>query len=135
MDVLGGLVTPARGQSRPLICKNASAFSKLSHSVIPARLGAVPFRGTTFPPAERNERPRLVADCKKRVARQREVIATAFQEGCDTEIHISMLRAAEASLRAFERHRARSGRSLLERLAHFDEGGFPHGSWRTLMRD
>jgi hypothetical protein len=38
--------------------------------------------------------------------------------------------------RDFERHpQGRPGRSLLERLAHFDEGVFPHGSWRTIMRD
>jgi hypothetical protein len=48
---------------------------------------------------------RLIADCKKRIARQREVVANAFQKGQDTEIPVSMLRAFEASLRAFERHR------------------------------
>ena len=42
---------------------------------------------------------RLIADCKKRIARQREVVASAFQEGGDTEVPISMLRAFEASLR------------------------------------
>lgn len=48
---------------------------------------------------------RLIADCKKRIARQREVVATAFQNGQDSEIPVSMLRAFEVSLRAFERHR------------------------------
>ena len=48
---------------------------------------------------------RLIADCKTRIARQREVVASAFQEGRDTEIAISMLRALEESLSAFERHR------------------------------
>jgi hypothetical protein len=33
------------------------------------------------------------------------LLAAAFQEGRDTEIPVSMLRAFEASLRAFERHR------------------------------
>jgi hypothetical protein len=47
---------------------------------------------------------RLIADCKKRIARQREVVASAFQEGGDTEVPVSMLRIFEASLRAFERH-------------------------------
>ena len=44
---------------------------------------------------------RLIADCKKRIARQREVVASGFQEGGDTEVPVSM----SASLRAFERHR------------------------------
>ena len=48
---------------------------------------------------------RLIADCKKRIARQREVVATAFQKGQDAEIPVSMLRAFEATLRAFQRHR------------------------------
>ena len=48
---------------------------------------------------------RLIADCKKRIARQREVVASAFQKGGDTEVLVSMLRAFEASLRAFEKHR------------------------------
>ncbi len=48
---------------------------------------------------------RLIAECKNRIARQREVIANAFQKGHDTEVPVSMLRALEASLRAFETHR------------------------------
>jgi len=48
---------------------------------------------------------RLIAECKNRIARQREVIAKAFQKGHDTEAPLSMLRALEASLRAFETHR------------------------------
>ena len=48
---------------------------------------------------------RLITEGKKRVARQREVVANAFQEGRDTEVPVSMLRAFEASLQAFERHR------------------------------
>jgi hypothetical protein len=48
---------------------------------------------------------RLIDDCKNRIGRQREVVASAFQEGHDTDIAISMLRALEASLSAFERHR------------------------------
>jgi hypothetical protein len=42
---------------------------------------------------------RLIIEGKKRIARQRDVVATAFQEGRDTEIPVSMLRAFEASLR------------------------------------
>jgi hypothetical protein len=48
---------------------------------------------------------RLIDDCKNRIGRQREVVASAFQEGHDTDIATSMLRALEASLSAFERHR------------------------------
>jgi hypothetical protein len=48
---------------------------------------------------------RLIIEGKKRIARQRDVVAAAFQEGRDTEIPVSMLRAFEASLRTFERHR------------------------------
>jgi hypothetical protein len=48
---------------------------------------------------------RLIADCKRRIERQREVVANAFQKGHETEIAVSMLRALEASLLAFEKHR------------------------------
>jgi hypothetical protein len=51
------------------------------------------------------EAERRIAECKNRIARQREVIANAFQTGRDTEVPVSMLRALEASLRAFETHR------------------------------
>src|SRR5215831_1249396 len=43
---------------------------------------------------------RLIADCKKRIARQREVIASAFQEGGDTPR--SLYRCCEPLRRAFE---------------------------------
>jgi hypothetical protein len=48
---------------------------------------------------------RFIAECKNRIARQRDVIASAFQKGQATEVPVSMLRALEASLRAFEGHR------------------------------
>ena len=48
---------------------------------------------------------RHIAECNNRIARQREVIANAFQRGHDTNVAVSMLRALEASLRAFEAHR------------------------------
>ena len=48
---------------------------------------------------------RFIAECKNRINRQREVIASAFQKGDATEVPVSMLRALEASLRAFETHR------------------------------
>ncbi len=46
---------------------------------------------------------RLIADFENRIARQREVVASAFQKGHETDIAISMLRALEASLSAFSR--------------------------------
>ena len=48
---------------------------------------------------------RFIAECKNRIARQRYDIASAFQKGHATEVPVSMLRAFEASLRAFETHR------------------------------
>jgi hypothetical protein len=48
---------------------------------------------------------RLIFEGKKHIARQREIVAAAFQEGRDTVIPVSMLRAFETSLRAFETHR------------------------------
>ena len=48
---------------------------------------------------------RLITECKKRISRQREVIANAFQKGHDTEVAVSLLRAFETSLQAFEKHR------------------------------
>jgi hypothetical protein len=48
---------------------------------------------------------RFTAECKNRIANQREVIANAFQKGHDTDVAVSLLRAFEASLQAFEKHR------------------------------
>jgi hypothetical protein len=48
---------------------------------------------------------RLITECKNRIAGQRKVIADAFQTGHNTEVAVSMLRAFETSLQAFERHR------------------------------
>jgi exonuclease VII small subunit len=48
---------------------------------------------------------RLTAECKNRIASQRQVIANAFQKGHDTDVAVSLLRALEASLQAFEKHR------------------------------
>jgi hypothetical protein len=55
-------------------------------------------------PEHLSQAERLIAECKNRIARQREVIANAFQKGHNTEVPVSM-RALEASLRAFETHR------------------------------
>jgi hypothetical protein len=59
---------------------------------------------------------RFIAECKNRIARQREVIATAFQTGQATEIPVSMLRALETSLRALETHR----QLILDRLKRME---------------
>ena len=48
---------------------------------------------------------RFIAECKNRITCQRDVIARAFQKGHATDVPVSMLRALEASLRAFEGHR------------------------------
>ena len=56
-------------------------------------------------PEHLSQAEQLIAECKNRIARQREVIANAFQKGHDTEVPVSMLRALETSLRAFETHR------------------------------
>jgi predicted dehydrogenase len=48
---------------------------------------------------------RLITEFKNRIARQREVIADGFEQGHDTEIAISLLRAFEAGLQALEKHR------------------------------
>src|SRR5262245_66300234 len=42
---------------------------------------------------------RLIAECKNRIARQREVIANGFQQGHDTAIAVSLLRTLEAGLK------------------------------------
>src|SRR5262249_38494925 len=48
---------------------------------------------------------RFIAECKNGIARQRESIATAYENGHSTDILVSMLRALEENLRSFERHR------------------------------
>ena len=48
---------------------------------------------------------RFIAECKNRIARQREIVATAYENGHFTDIPVSMLRALEENLRSFERHR------------------------------
>ena len=47
---------------------------------------------------------RLITECKNRIARQREVIANGFQQGHDTAIAVSLLRAFEANLQTLEKH-------------------------------
>jgi hypothetical protein len=58
------------------------------------------------------EADRLIADCMHRIARQREVITTRYEEGLPTDVAESMLRALEESLRLLEKHR----QYIVERL-------------------
>ena len=60
---------------------------------------------------------RLITECKNRIARQREVIANGFQQGHDTAIAVSLLRAFEASLQTLEKHHqlVRAGQKRVER--------------------
>jgi len=48
---------------------------------------------------------RFISECESRIARQREIIATAYKKGQPTDIPVSMLRALEQNLRSFEKHR------------------------------
>jgi hypothetical protein len=53
-----------------------------------------------------------IAECEAHIARQREIIQDAVEQGHPADLSEGMLRAMEESLRAFERHR----RVILERL-------------------
>jgi hypothetical protein len=48
---------------------------------------------------------RLIGDCMKHIALQREIITTEYEQGLPTDLAASMLRALEESLRVFEKHR------------------------------
>ena len=48
---------------------------------------------------------RLIANCLDRIALQRDVITTEYEQGLPTDVAESMLRALEESLRTFEKHR------------------------------
>jgi len=58
------------------------------------------------------ETDRLIADCMDRIARQREVITTRYEQGLPTDVAESMLRALEESLRASGKHRQYIGDRL-----------------------
>ena len=51
------------------------------------------------------EADRLITECKEHIARQREVIRTAYENGYPTVLPESLLRALEENLRSFEKHR------------------------------
>ena len=55
---------------------------------------------------------RHIAECKADIARQREIIQHAVEQGQPADLAEGMLRALEESLRAFERHR----QVILERI-------------------
>src|SRR5262249_28260555 len=48
---------------------------------------------------------RLIAECKDRIARQREIIASAYENGHPTVLPVSLLRVLEENLRSFEKYR------------------------------
>jgi len=50
------------------------------------------------------EADRLIAECKDRIARQRKIIASAYENG-HPAIPVSLLRVLEENLRSFEKHR------------------------------
>jgi len=58
------------------------------------------------------ETDRHIAECKAHIAKQRELIERAIQQGRSTEVAETTLESLETSLRAFERQRQR----LLDRL-------------------
>jgi hypothetical protein len=58
------------------------------------------------------ETDRHIAECKEYIAKQRERIERAIEQGRSTEVADIMLETLEVSLRAFERQR----RLLLDRL-------------------
>ena len=48
---------------------------------------------------------RFIAECKKRIQRQREVIATAYENGHPTVLPVALLRVLEENLRSYEKYR------------------------------
>jgi hypothetical protein len=55
---------------------------------------------------------RFITECQNRIARQREIITSAYENGLPTDIPASMLRALEEGLRALKKHR----KLILDRL-------------------
>ena len=62
------------------------------------------------------EADRFIAQCKNRIARQREIIASAYENGHPTVLPVSLLRVLEENLRSFERHR----QLILDQLKNAD---------------
>jgi len=51
------------------------------------------------------EADRFIAECKDRIARQRKIIATAYENGHPTVLPVALLRVLEENLRSFEKYR------------------------------
>ena len=47
----------------------------------------------------------FIAECKKHIQRQREVIATAYENGPPTILPVALLRVLEENLRSYENYR------------------------------
>jgi hypothetical protein len=100
-DCVGGL---ARATLRPL--------DRLAHVQEPESAcreaggrGRMGYREMAMTDRDLAQAERLIAECKNRIASQREVIANAFQKGHETDVAVSLLRAFESNLQAFEKHR------------------------------
>ena len=50
------------------------------------------------------EADRFIAECKRRIERQREVIAAAYENGHPTVLPVALLRVLEETLRFFEKY-------------------------------
>ena len=72
---------------------------------------------------------RFIAECKNRIARQREIVATAY--GHSTDIPVSMLRALEENMRSFERHR----HLILDQLKNSDRQRLARIASRSSVRN
>jgi hypothetical protein len=48
---------------------------------------------------------RFIAECKNRVERQRQLIASAYENGHPTVLPVALLRVLEENLRSFEKYR------------------------------
>jgi hypothetical protein len=61
--------------------------------------------GTTTHHEHLAQADRFIAECKNRIARQREVVATAYENGHPTVLPVALLRVLEENLRSFEKYR------------------------------
>ena len=72
------------------------------------------------------EADRLIADCKDHIARQREIIASTYENGHPTVLPVALLRVLEENLRPFEKFNQNAGAAVLalrdRRLISFPVG-------------
>jgi hypothetical protein len=61
--------------------------------------------GTTTHHEHLAQADRFIAECKNRIARQREIVATAYENGHPTVLPVALLRVLEENLRSFEKYR------------------------------